>query len=318
MSIFINKPGILTTVQDLGRKGFRRFGINPNGAMDQTAVRLINSLLDTDENAAVLEMHFPAPEILFEKPAIFALGGGDFSANLNGEMIENWRPVFAEKDSVLKFERKRAGNRGYLAIKGGFNIENRLGSASTNLKAKFGGYQGRKLQHGDRIFYNSKFNAQNIKFNFKVSNSLIPFYSKFPTVRVVAGAEFGLLTAISQENLLKENFTISPNSDRMGFRLSGEALYLLHEKELVSSAVNFGTIQLLPDGQLIVLMADHQTSGGYPRIANVVTTDLPLLGQLGAGEKLAFHLISNEETEKLLLRFEQHLKILRIACKFRY
>jgi antagonist of KipI len=318
MSILINKAGILTTVQDLGRDGFRRFGINQNGAMDKTAVRLINSLIGNDENAAVLEMHFPASEILFEEPAIFALGGADFSARSNGEPFENWRVYSAEKDSLLKFVQKSFGNRAYLAVKGGFKIEKWLGSASTNLKAKTGGLEGRRLHHGDRIHFNSEFKIQDLKFGFKISDALIPFYSKFPTVRVVAGAEFELLTPDSRENLLNENFTITPNSDRMGFRLAGDALYLSHHKELVSSAVNFGTLQLLPDGQVIVLMADHQTSGGYPRIANVISTDLPLLAQLGANDKVAFHLISMEAAESLLLKFEKDLNLLRVACKFRY
>jgi antagonist of KipI len=316
MSILINKAGILTTVQDLGRNGFRRFGINQNGAMDKTAVRLINSLLATHENTAVLEAHFPAPEILFEEPALFSLGGADFAARLNGAALENWRIYYAEKGSVLKFTEKVFGNRAYLSIKGGFAIENWLGSASTNLKAGIGGFRGRKLQNGDRIRFNSKFKVQSPKFKYRISNSLIPFYSKFPTVRVVEGAEFRLLTSQSREKILQRNFTITPNSDRMGFRLTGEPLFLENKTELVSSAVNFGTIQLLPDGQMIVLMADHQTTGGYPRIANVIPTDLPLLAQLGANDKVAFHTISIAEAENLAVQFENDLKRLKIRARF--
>ena len=192
-----------------------------------------------------------------------------------------------------------------------------LGSASTNLKAQTGGFHGRKLQTGDRINFRQIANRKSQSLNFKISNSLIPFYSKFPTVRAVAGAEFDSLTAISQQNFDKENYTITQNSDRMGFRLTGEPLYLLDPKEMISSAVNFGTIQLLPDGQMIVLMADHQTSGGYPRIANVIAIDLPLLAQLGTNDKVAFHLVSLEETENLLIRFEKDLNLMRIAVKFR-
>jgi antagonist of KipI len=313
MSILIKKAGILTTVQDLGRNNFRRFGINQTGAMDKIAVRLINSLLGNDENCAVLEMHFPAPEILFEEAAVFALGGADFSAVLNGKMIENWRICFAEKDSTLKFERKTFGNRAYLAIAGGLKVKKWLGSASTNLKAKIGGFKGRKLRIGDRISFNQIPNPESQIPNPLVSNSLIPFYSKFPTVRVIAGAEFEELTSISQESLFNENFTITQNSDRMGFRLLGAPLFLQNPKEMVSSAVNFGTIQLLPEGQIIVLTADHQTSGGYPRIANVISTDLPLLAQLGANDKVAFHLISIEEAENLAVHFEKNLNLLKIG-----
>lgn len=313
MSILINKAGILTTVQDLGRDGFRRYGINQNGAMDKIAVRLINSLLGNDENEAVLEIHFPTAEILFEEAALFALGGADFSARLNSETIENWRICVAEKGSVLKFDQKVQGNRVYLAVKDGFKVKDWLESSSTNLTAKIGGYNGRKLQYGDKIEFKSRFQSPNYELNFKISNSLIPYYSKFPTIRVAVGAEFELLTAYSQETFLSDNFIISQNSDRMGFRLQGKALYPMHEKEIVSSAVSFGTIQLLPDGQMIVLMADHQTSGGYPRIANIVSMDLPLLAQLGANDKVAFHLISTEEAENLLVDFEKDLNFLKIG-----
>jgi antagonist of KipI len=310
MSVQILKSGILTTIQDLGRNGFRRFGINPNGAMDRTAARFINILLGNDEEEAVLEMHFPAAEILFEKDAFFALGGADFSAKLNDKPLENWRPYFAKKNSVLRFSKKIAGNRAYLAVKGGFKIKDWLGSASTNLTAKIGGYEGRNLQKGDKLFFKNQ-RPKTKNRVFKISNSLLPFYGKFPTVRVIAGAEFESLDEAGRETFLKENFTVSQNSDRMGFRLLGACLRLQDEKEILSVAVNFGTVQLLPDGQMIILMADHQTSGGYPRIAHVVSVDLPLLAQLGANDKVAFHLVSLEEAERLTLEFEKNLNLLR-------
>lgn len=146
---------------------------------------------------------------------------------------------------------------------------------------------------------------------------MIPFYSRFPTVRVTAGAEFEWLKTLSRELFLKEYFVISQNSDRMGFRLQGEPIRLSKKKEILSSAVNFGTIQLLPDGQMIILMADHQTSGGYPRVANVISTDLPLLAQLGAGDKVAFHLVLIEEAENLLMEFEKNLNLLKIAVRLK-
>jgi antagonist of KipI len=316
MSILIKKAGILTTVQDLGRNGFKRFGINQNGAMDKIAVRLINILLGNDENEAVLEMHFPASEILFEEDTLFALGGADFGAKLNGEAIENWRMYYADKGSTLKFTEKVFGNRTYFAVKDGIKIESWLGCSSTNLKAEIGGFHGRKLANGDTIHFNSRFQIPDSKLIFKVSNSLIPYYSKFPTIRVVAGAEFELLTSQSHENFLNENFIITQNSDRMGFRLKGASLQLQKVKEIISSAVNFGTIQLLPDGQIIILMADHQTSGGYPRIANVISMDLPILAQLGTNDKVAFHLILIEEAENLLIKFENDLNLLKTAVKF--
>jgi antagonist of KipI len=318
MSILIQKSGILSTVQDLGRRGYRQFGINPNGAMDSHAVRLINILLGNDETEAVLEMHFPAPEILFEADAIVALGGADFNAKINNESVENWRPFSVKKNQLLSFTNKTSGTRAYLSVKGGFKIKNWLGSASTNLTAKIGGFDGRSLINGDRLFFNSKFKIQNSKFSYKISRSLIPYYSAFPTIRVVSGAEFEDLTALSEQNFLKQVFSVGNDSDRMGFRLRGEPLYLLDGKELVSAAVNFGTIQLLPDGQIIVLMADHQTSGGYPRIAHVVSTDLPVLAQLGANDKVGFEMISPAAAENLITQFEEDLNFLRIGANSKY
>ncbi|MEP6788318.1 MAG: biotin-dependent carboxyltransferase family protein [Acidobacteriota bacterium] len=316
MSILLQKSGILTTVQDLGRTKYRRFGINPNGAMDQTATRLINILLGNYENEAVLEMHFPAPQIVFEAHAIFAIGGGDLTPTLDGQPIENWRCVFAKKRSILKFAGKRSGNRSYLAVKGGFKVPEWLGSSSTNLAANIGGFKGRKLGSGDRIELKAKVKSKKPQIGFRVSNTLIPHYSPFPTVRVIAGAEFESLTNASQKLILGQDFTISNNSNRMGFRLAGEPIALAKSQELVSAAVNFGTIQLLPDGQLIVLMADQQTAGGYPRVAHVITHDLPLLAQLGANDKVAFHIVSIEDAEKLALEYEKELNFLRVGCKF--
>ncbi len=325
MSILIQKSGLLSTIQDLGRTGYRRSGINPNGAMDKSAARLINILLGNAETEAVLEMHFPAPKFLFQEDTIIALGGADFGAKLDDESIENWRPYFIKKNQTLIFSKKVFGNRAYLSIKGGFKIEKWLGSTSTNLTAEIGGFEGRSLQKNDRLIFKSKFKIQNSKFRiqdskflYKISKNLTPRYSSRPTVRVLVGAEYEQMMALSEQNFLKQDFTIGNDSNRMGFRLNGEPLYLLDKIELVSSAVNFGTVQLLPDGQLIILMADHQTSGGYPRIAHVVSNDLPILAQLGANDTVGFEIISLKEAEQLLLEFEKNLNLLKIGVNSKY
>ena len=318
MSLLFLKNGILTTIQDLGRSGFRRLGINPNGVMDDRAVRLINVLLGNNETTGVLEMHFPAPSLLFETNAIIALGGANFSPKLGEIEIENWRPFFVSEGSVLSFAHKKSGAGAYLAVQGGFKIASWLGSESTNLKAKSGGFEGKALQKGDRLFFNQTTAAKERKsrFPFKVSNSLIPHYSSFPTVRAITGAEYENLTAEGKETFLTTSFAVRNESDRMGFRLRNESLNLTEKLELVSSATNFGTIQLLPDGQLIILMADHQTTGGYPRIAHVISADLPLLAQLNANDKVYFRLVSVGEAENAILHFENELNYLRVGCKF--
>ena len=319
MSLLFLSNGILNTLQDAGRNGSRASGINPNGAMDKRALRLINILLGNDENEGALELHFPAPKILFEENAFVALGGADFNAKLNEQLVENWRAVAVKKGDVLSFPQKNKGERIYLAIRGGFEVEKQLGSVSTNLTAGFGGFNGRGLQKGDRLFFSLKFKAQSEKFksNYKISRSLLPLYSNFPTVRVTAGAEWRILNVESQKSFLQNSFKIRRESDRMGFRLQSEPLELKEKLELVSSAVDFGTIQLLPDGQLIILMADHQTTGGYPRVAHIIKADLPLIAQVGAGNKLNFEIISLETAENLSVQFEKELNWLKIGCLLR-
>lgn len=312
MSLVIQNNSLLTTIQDLGRNNYRSLGINPNGVMDTAAMHLINVLLGNNENEAVIEIHFPAPKILFEKDALIALGGADFGAKIDGKPIENWQIVSIEKGQILSFDKKIWGNRLYLSIKGGFRIESWLGSKSTNLKAKYGGIKGRILQKGDKLDFKVNNHKLTVKSLPKISQHSLP-YNRLHIIRVIEGAEFNLLTPLSVENLLKQTFRISNNSDRMGFRLESEPLHLLHEKELISSAVTFGTIQLLPNGQLIVLMADHQTTGGYPRIGNVVSTDLPTLAQLGTNDIFKFKVVSLEEAENLTLQFEKDLNLLKSA-----
>jgi antagonist of KipI len=316
MSLHIQKPGILTTVQDLGRQKYRRFGINPTGAMDGAAAHLINILLDNDENEGVLEMHFPAPEIRFTEQVLAVIGGADFAPTLSDKPVENWRSFVAKKASVLKFTRRAAGNRAYLAIKGGFKVDDWLESKSTNLVAAIGGFNGRKLESGDVIGCGTSQDTSEARVGQRIAPSLIPMYRPFPTIRIIPGAEFDYLSADGLNLLENEDFSISNSSNRMGFRLSGRPLQLSQSLELVSSAVSFGTIQLLPDGQLIVLMADHQTAGGYPRIAHVIGRDLPLLAQLGANDKVAFHLITIDQAENLALEFDRELNFLRVGCKF--
>lgn len=316
MSLLVQKPGILTTIQDTGRTGYRRFGVNPGGAMDMAAARIANILLDNDERSAVIEIHFPAPQFLFEKAAICALGGADFGPELDGREIENWRPFIAKKGSSLRFTAKKFGNRAYLAVRGGFRVEKWLGSTGTNLAAHIGGVSGRKLGAGDSIGFARKTRPRVDFYASAAAISVLPFYSRFPTVRFIAGAEFESIGRRSQDMLTRQDFLISNHSDRMGFRLRGDPIISEARKEIVSSAVAFGTLQLLPSGQMIVLMADHQTMGGYPRIGHVITRDLPLLAQLGPGDKVAFHQIDQQAAERLALAFERELSFFRVGCRF--
>ncbi len=284
--------------------------------MDHAAARIANILVGNGESAAVLEMHYPAAEIEFEDEALSIICGADMRPELDGSAIENWRPFVTKTGSVLRFKGKKTGNRSYLAVGGGFQVSEWLGSASTNLLAKFGGIRGRRLEAGQRIEYiRSLIDPSTV--GLRLSNSLVPSYSDFPTVRIVAGAEFERLSKKTRGNLLDGSFGISADSDRMGYRLKGEAIELDKDFELVSSAVDKGTIQLLPNGQLILLMADHQTTGGYPRVGHVISADMPIAAQLGPGDKITFDLVTIDEAQKAICRFEFELNKLKWGCRLR-
>ena len=309
MTLLIERAGILTTVQDLGRTGRRSLGINPGGAMDRAAVRILNAVLGNDEGEAVLEMHYPGPGAVFEARALFAVGGADLAPMLNGEPLRMWTTVNAAPGDRLSFAEPRQGARAYLAISGGFGIEEWLGSKSTNLLAAVGGFEGRRLKAGDRLSFGPR--AESGVPGITAGRSIVPHYSPHPTVRVLPGAEFALLTAKAEAEFREGSFTVTNDSNRMGYRLAGPRLHLLNRRELLSAAVDFGTVQLMPDGGLTVLMADHQTTGGYPRIAGVIEPDLSLLAQLMPGDKIAFHPVDTEEAERVALAHRRDLTLLK-------
>ncbi len=301
MALCIKKDGIFTSLQNLGEFGLQGYGINPRGAMDQAAARIVNLLLGNDENDPLLEIHFPGGELEFESDCRFAIGGADFAARLDGDELASWRTHQARASNLLRFREKKKGNRCYLAVGGGLRLSSTARAYSTV-----------RLTKGDRLHFES--GSPDLSTNScVVSPTLIPPYSSFPTVRIVAGGEFERLSPDNIELLTSETFVIANESNRMGFRLRGPAISTERTTEMVSAAVNFGTIQLLPDGQLIVLMADHQTSGGYPRIANIITADLPLIGQLGPNDKVTFKLVDVGEAEQAAMQFERDLKKLRIG-----
>ena len=313
MSIIVEKAGILTTLQDGGRTGGRSLGINVNGPMDPAAAAVANILAGRSAQDALIEMHYPAPVLRFEEDVTIALAGADFGCRVDGKPLSNWSSHDLTKGSVLTFSEKLRGNRAYLAFSDPVAVEPWLGSRSTNLAAGAGGYEGRSLQDGDRLELLIDRDSSHRRA-LRAAPTLVPAYSSFPTVRSIAGDDLDELTKEGAVSILTGTFEISQDANRMGFKLKGPTIKRTG-REKISSSVAFGTVQLLPDGQLIVLMADHQTSGGYPRVAHVITRDLPLLGQLGGGDKIAFHLVSIEEAERLALEFSRELNFLKVGCR---
>ena len=317
MSIRVIRPGLLTTVQDLGRWGKQRYGVVVGGAMDSFALRMANLLVGNEEGAAAMEMTLLGPTLRFEQDALIALCGGEFHAQLDDKRLPAWRPVFVPKGISLNVGSAVSGARGYLAIAGGIDVPLVLGSLATYLHGKFGGYKGRALQEGDLLSIAKPTLAvspQNC--NWRIG-SLIPTYDDSPILRVILGSEFDWLTATSQDQLFAAEFEVTPHSDRMGYRLSGPRLELTSSRELISEAVCPGTIQVPADGQPILLMADCATTGGYPKAACVASVDLSLAAQLRPGSKLRFAAISLEEAQSLLRQREDDIDRLKVGLRFK-
>jgi antagonist of KipI len=302
----ILKPGILSTIQDAGRYGYRAFGIGPGGVMDVFAFTMLNRLLENHTDEAVIEMHFPAAELLFEEDTVFAVTGGDFDARLNDESIQSWKTYRAGQGDILRFHSLRKGYRVYFSVKGGFHTDSWLDSCSTHLKIQKGGYHGRALKKEDVLILKNK--EANILFRIaEVPSQLIDVAYNTTVIHCMEGPEFEKLTDESKNLLFSEVFTIDLHANRMGYRLEQKKLVLSETPvEMLSSAVCMGTIQLAPDGGLIILMADHQTTGGYPRVLTVISAELPKLAQHKPGDQIKFKLITVKEAEeKYVLMYQQ-------------
>lgn len=301
------RAGMLTTLQDLGRAGHRAAGVPLSGAADTVALRVANGLVGNPENATALEFTLLGPELEFLADAVIAVG----AAALDG--IPCWQPLHVAAGTRLKLGALRAGCRGYLAISGGFAGKTVLGSSSTNLRAGFGGVDGRALRDGDCLAWHPQ--VSRVARGWHIDERILPPYSSFPTVRVTRGAHAEEFFAA----LLAAEFTVTPRSDRMGLRLSGPPLRRAGGLEPLSTAVAPGTIQVPADGQPILLLADAQTIGGYPQAAHVITVDLPLVAQLRPGDRVRFAEATLEEAQKLLLAREHALAILHegLTQKFR-
>lgn len=314
MKVRVVKSGVMDTLQDRGRYGFSHWGINVSGSMDRFAAGVANAMLGNAISAPVIEMHYPCGEYFFEEATAVAVTGADFGALANGTPIPPWKVAALPAGTLLSFQRNRRGSRAYLAIQGNWLVAPWLGSTSTNLKAGAGGYQGRPLKTGDVLAAGASRIAMQLRepfvFPWSVSTGVV--YEPAPFA-FIPGGELDWLSDPSR--LESVQFRVSPSSDRMAIRLVHDPLKFRKEHELLSTGVSFGTLQLLPDGHLVVLMADHQTTGGYPRIGHVITADLPRLAQLAARDTLTFRPTTVEEAEKKLLSLHADLRRIQHACR---
>jgi antagonist of KipI len=317
MGLRIIKSGIADSIQDMGRYGYQQLGIPPGGVMDRIAAAIANTLVGNKIGEPLLEMHFPAATIFFESSMMIALTGADFGAQINGKEVLTNQPILVPTKAELRFTRHNKGSKVYLSVEEGFETNKWLGSSSTSFQTLKGGQEGRYLLKNDILHFKNKEDLEiDALTHLPWRASMAEFYTE-NQIDFLVGVEYALLEKISQTSMVTNLFKVSNQSNRMGYRLEGQALLLSSKKECLSSAVSFGTIQLLPNAQMIVLMADHQTTGGYPRIGHVASSSLPTLAQVSAGETISFKLVTQEEAETILLQQQQNLQQLQNACNFR-
>ncbi len=314
MTATVIRAGLQTTVQDLGRYGLQRFGVPVSGAMDSRSLRVANWLVGNDDYAAGLEATLVGPVLQFAADSLIALCGADLSAVIGEKPVPMNRPIWVESGSRLAFGQCVAGCRAYLAFAGGIDVPEVLGSRSTYLRTGFGGMQGRAIKAGDRIgtvaSKTTLYPALRSSRMFAVNGFAAPnwsarvesdrLYLRPQRIRFVAGRHWEQLPSRGRSQFLGENFRVGAASDRMGYRLEGVVMERHSHGDIASEAVAFGTIQLPPDGNPIVLMADRQTIGGYPRVGEVASVDLPLLAQLKPGDSLRFEQVSLAEAQRLI------------------
>ena len=305
-------PGPLTTVQDLGRYGYGRYGVAPSGALDSLSLRIANLLVGNPEGEAGLEITLLGLKARALIDLAVAVTGGDLQPQLNEKSLTMWRLHEIRKGDILSFKAAMSGLRSYLALGGGICVPAVMGSKSTNLSSGFGGFKGRPLQKGDVLLCNSPHlylnQAENV---FDVKR--IPAYPREWGLRVLLGPQDDHFTQKVRDSFLNASYTVSSNSDRTGIRLDGPSIRKLEgmEDSIISEGVICGTIQIPGDGQPIIILGETVT-GGYRKIATVIRADIPLLGQVKPGEEIRFYQVSMEkalesfrETEEMIARFKE-------------
>lgn len=303
MGIHVNSPGMLSTVQDLGRWGFQNLGVPVAGPMDRYSHRFANALLGNPSGSATLEITLLGPELSFGLATRVAVTGAEFELALDEKLVPMNEPVVVAAGSKLCFGERRVGARAYLAVEGGFDVPEVLGSRSTHLPSQTGGMGGRALMTGD-VLHSLSFNGKKLQTP-RLRNSLLRLPSGGARIRVMFGPQERLFTPSGTKTFFTSRYVISNQSNRMGYRLAGPPISLAPSVSVLSDATPTGTIQVPGSGQPIILMADGQTTGGYPKLATAITADLPLLGQLSPGDWVEFEVCDRAGALRALIAQEQ-------------
>ncbi|MCI6731122.1 MAG: biotin-dependent carboxyltransferase family protein [Lachnospiraceae bacterium] len=297
MGIRVIKGGMLTTIQDMGRTGYQSQGFSVAGVMDVRSFQIANLLLDNPENEAVIEFTLIGPTLEFTSDTIIAITGGDFGPTINGEPAPMYTAIYMHKGDILKFGSAKTGARGYVAFSSYLKIPVVMGSRCTNLKSRIGGFKGRKLQDGDYILFRIKRRY----LPFFLSRHLKPedFSQEETTLRVVMGTQDYMFSKQGIETFLSNEYVVTSEFDRMGCRLEGPYIAPKTTSDMISDGIAFGSIQVPSHGKPIILLADRQTTGGYAKIATVISADIPKLVQRKTDHKIRFVPVTVEEAQEI-------------------
>ena len=298
--VIVVTGGWLTTVQDLGRYGYQQYGVPAAGAMDRFSAIVGNRLVGNSDQAAMLELTLKGPELQFERDTVIAITGADLSPTINGSTVPLWQSILVPYGSRLSFGKQRTGSRAYLAIAGGIDVPLVLGSRSTHCASETGGFQGRPLKPGDILSGGSSGKSVDRLIGKRLPDRLLPRYEQSIPLRIVPGPQQDFFLKQSLAALTEATYTVSPQSDRMGYRLSGPNIIHKGSMPFISDGTAMGALQVPSDGQPILLMADRQTTGGYPKIAVVISADLPFAAQLAPGDSITFALCTVAEAQTAL------------------
>jgi antagonist of KipI len=303
-SLALESPGLLTTVQDLGRTGYGPIGVSPSGAADPVALRFGNLLVGNEPGAAALEMTLLGGSFLFPEGAVVAITGADFGATMGGRPVEMWTTQTIPPGAKLVLGTTRNFARSYLAVAGGIQVPPFLGSASTHLLSGLGGHEGRALRKGDVLRLGKP--ARKIPIG-RISQTVLLTLMPRRVLRVTEGPQIEMFSQEAKQMFFRGTFRISEESDRTGLRLEGQRVQSDISSEMITEGVPLGAIQVTPSGQPIVLSVEQQTTGGYPKIANVIGVDLHRLGQLRPRTEIRFERTSLAVARSLWIEQERLL-----------
>lgn len=295
MGLRINKPGMLTTLQDGGRKGYAAYGFSPSGALDHRAMAVANMLVGNEETEGVIEMTMAGISCTFTTDAVFALTGADMEAALNGEPVSRYTATAAKKGDELTMGFAGNGCRAYFAVQGGFYLKKVMGSVSTNLKCKIGGYLGRALQPNDLLFFNTT--TPDVSVIGRKTEA--PVYASQAEIKVVLGPQDDYFSKDGLKTFLSSEYKLTNDSDRMGVKLDGPVIGSKNGVDIISDGIAWGSIQIPSSGKPIIMLSDRQTTGGYAKIATVISAEREKLAQLKPGGTVKFIAVSLKEAVRL-------------------